>query len=212
MTILRQLEKEKQEYIKAQLDRLLRINQEQIELTKILLKKLRWRKQFLEDIKRNRRTLEQLLRFIGGKSLSMSLFLITFSLRLCLSSHKKVNYRVSVGKLTYTIDRKHDHIIKLPRRALTYQFPVCDVCNSELKGLHVKVLILSLHPWGCVCDNCIERYHAKLPIYLLNACPKCLSKLEPLKPLDSPEPDFHVCKRCGLAIGSKLHGVLARVV
>jgi len=212
MTILKQLEKEKQEYVKAQLDKLLRINQEQIELTETLLKKLRRRKQFLEDVKRNRRTLEQLLRFIGGKSLSMSVFLFPSPFGSSLSSHRKMNYKVSIGKIRYQINTKKDHIIRIPRKALSYQFPVCDVCNTPLKTIHVKVLVLSLHPWGCLCDSCIEKYHSDLPIFTVDACPKCLKRLQPLGMYDNGEPDFLVCRKCNLAFHPKLHRVLARVV
>jgi len=146
-----------------------------------------------------------------GKSLSMSIFLFPSPFgSTCLSSHK-MNYKVSIGKITYSIQTKRDHIIRIPRIALTYNYPVCDICNKPLKAMHVKILVLSLHAWGCVCDACIERYHDKLPIYTVNACPKCLKPLKPLKPLDSPEVDFYVCDRCSLAFSLKLHKILARV-
>ena len=41
---------------------------------------------------------------------------------------------------------------------------VCDVCNVEIGGEEVKLLVVGGHVWGTVCEGCKLKYHSKLPV------------------------------------------------
>lgn len=77
----------------------------------------------------------------------------------------KVYISTPLRVITYQIDTRRDHLIQVP----SYMSgPVCDSCNSNLPEDFVWLLVLGLHVWGALCDNCVAKYWSKLPKYRLD--------------------------------------------
>jgi len=44
---------------------------------------------------------------------------------------------------------------------------VCDSCNNPLKHSYIWILIIDGYPWGAICESCRQKYHSKLPAFVL---------------------------------------------
>ena len=68
--------------------------------------------------------------------------------------------RIYAAKPDLTIDWSKDvAYIPVPDDLI-----VCDVCNAEIGGEEVKLLMVDGHVWGTVCEGCELKYHSKLQV------------------------------------------------
>ncbi len=68
--------------------------------------------------------------------------------------------RIYALKPDFTVDWSEDvTYIPVPDDLI-----ICDVCNAEIGGKEVDLLVLDSHVWGAVCEGCKLKYHSKLPV------------------------------------------------
>lgn len=54
------------------------------------------------------------------------------------------------------------------RKILTYSAIVCDSCNDPIPYPYIWCLIIGgSYSWGTLCEECKNKYHSKLPQYVL---------------------------------------------
>lgn len=64
-----------------------------------------------------------------------------------------------------------EHLVKgyahKGNKLLTISGLVCDSCGDPVFKQYVDILIIDGYGWGLICDKCREKYHNKLPIFVV---------------------------------------------
>jgi len=52
-------------------------------------------------------------------------------------------------------------------KILTHSGIICDSCNDPIPYPYIWLLIIEGDSWGTLCENCKNKYHSKLPQFVL---------------------------------------------